>query len=44
MFFVLCLIGWLWECGLHIFHDHELVNRGTLYDSRIRIYGVGGNI
>lgn len=42
MFFVFCLVGWLWECGLHIFRDHELVNRGTLYGPWIPIYGVGG--
>ena len=42
MFFVFCFIGWLWECGLHIFRDHELVNRGTTYGPWIPIYGVGG--
>ncbi|MBR6967509.1 MAG: hypothetical protein IKH78_03160 [Ruminococcus sp.] len=42
MFFVFCLVGWLWECGLHIFRDHELVNRGTLNGPWIPIYGVGG--
>lgn len=42
MFFVFCFIGWLWECGLHIFRNHELVNRGTTYGPWIPIYGVGG--
>ncbi|MCR5500477.1 MAG: DUF975 family protein [Acetatifactor sp.] len=42
MFFVFCLIGWLWECGLHLFRDHEIVNRGTMYGPWIPIYGVGG--
>ena len=42
MFFVFCLIGWLWECGQHIVLDHELVNRGTMYGPWIPIYGFGG--
>ena len=42
LFFLFSLLGWLWECGLHIFRDHELVNRGTLYGPWIPIYGVGG--
>ena len=37
MFFVFCLIGWLWEGGLHLIRDHELVNRGTLYGPWIPI-------
>ncbi|MDE6873305.1 MAG: hypothetical protein K2P87_02465 [Lachnospiraceae bacterium] len=44
MFFVFCLIGWLWECGQHIIRDHELVNRGTMYGPWIPIYGFGGVI
>lgn len=42
MFFTFCLIGWLWECGLHMVRQHEFVNRGTLYGPWIPIYGVGG--
>lgn len=42
MFFTFCLIGWLWECGLHMVRYHEFVNRGTLYGPWIPIYGVGG--
>lgn len=42
MFFTFCLIGWLWECGLHMVRFHEFVNRGTLHGPWIPIYGVGG--
>ena len=44
MFFIFCLIGWLWECGYHLFRNHEFVNRGTLYGPWIPIYGVGGTL
>lgn len=42
MFFIFSLMGWLWECGLHILRNHAFVNRGTLYGPWIPIYGVGG--
>lgn len=42
MFFAFALLGWLWECGLHIIQSHAFVNRGTLYGPWIPIYGVGG--
>ena len=42
MFFTFCLVGWLWEVGLHIVRDHEFVNRGMMYGPWIPIYGFGG--
>ncbi|SEQ60873.1 Protein of unknown function [Lachnospiraceae bacterium NE2001] len=42
MFFVFCFVGWLWEVGLHIVKDHELVNRGYMYGPWLPIYGFGG--
>lgn len=42
MFFAFCLVGWVWEVGLHFVQAHEWVNRGTLYGPWIPIYGVGG--
>ncbi|MCR5632800.1 MAG: DUF975 family protein [Eubacterium sp.] len=42
MFFVFCLIGWMWEVGLHIVKDHAFVNRGMMYGPWIPIYGFGG--
>ena len=42
MFFIFCLIGWLWEVGLHIAKDHAFVNRGMMYGPWIPIYGFGG--
>lgn len=42
IFFSFCIVGWIWECVLHIVEDHELVNRGTMYGPWIPIYGVGG--
>lgn len=34
--------GWLWEVGLHLLLDGELVNRGTMLGPWLPIYGVGG--
>lgn len=42
IFLVCSFMGWLWECGLHIYFDNELVNRGTLYGPWIPVYGFGG--
>lgn len=42
MFFIFCFIGWLWEVGLYIVRDHQLVNRGVMYGPWLPIYGSGG--
>ena len=42
MFFAFCLVGWLWEVGLHLVKDHVFVNRGMMYGPWIPIYGFGG--
>nr|WP_297172070.1 putative ABC transporter permease [uncultured Agathobaculum sp.] len=42
LFFAFSVIGWLWEVGLHIALDGELVNRGVMLGPWLPIYGVGG--
>ncbi len=42
LFFLFCLVGWLWEVGLHLVQAHELVNRGSMYGPWLPIYGTGG--
>ena len=42
MFFVFCMIGWIWEVGLHLAQTHEFANRGALYGPWLPIYGSGG--
>ena len=42
MFFSFDLVGYLWEVGIHIYEDHEFVNRGMMYGPWIPIYGFGG--
>lgn len=41
IFFVGCLIGWLWEVSLHMFNHGVFVNRGTMMGPWIPIYGGG---
>ncbi|MFA6874548.1 MAG: DUF975 family protein [Bacilli bacterium] len=42
MFFLISMIGWVWEVSLHLCTDHEFVNRGTMYGPWLPIYGTGG--
>lgn len=42
LFLVFSGAGWLWEVGLHLLLDGELVNRGTMLGPWLPIYGVGG--
>ena len=42
LFFAFCLIGWLWEVGLHLVKDGVFVNRGTMHGPWLPIYGCGG--
>ena len=42
LFFLFCLMGWLWEVGLHLVQEHALVNRGSMYGPWLPIYGTGG--
>lgn len=30
LFFIFCMIGCLWEIGLHLVEEHALVKRGTI--------------
>ncbi len=41
LFFLICLIGWLWEVVLHLIQAGEFVNRGTLHGPWLPIYGGG---
>ena len=42
LFLAFSTAGWLWEVGLHLLLDGELVNRGTMLGPWLPIYGVGG--
>lgn len=42
LFFAFSAIGWLWEVGLHLLLEGELVNRGTMLGPWLPIYGAGG--
>ena len=42
LFFAFAAIGWLWEVGLHLALEGELVNRGTMLGPWLPIYGAGG--
>ena len=41
LFFTGCLIGWLWEVGIHLVNDGVFVNRGVLHGPWLPIYGTG---
>ena len=40
-FFIFSFIGWIWEVGLFIFTEGNLINRGVLYGPWLPIYGTG---
>ena len=42
MFFIFCIVGWLWEVSIHIVEDGIFVNRGVLHGPWLPIYGSGG--
>lgn len=42
LFLAFSAAGWLWEVGLHLLLDGQLVNRGTMFGPWLPIYGVGG--
>ena len=42
IFFVFCLIGWVWEVSLHFVEHGNFINRGVNYGPWLPIYGVGG--
>ncbi|MBW3095089.1 DUF975 family protein [Bifidobacterium sp. 64T4] len=44
MFFIFCIIGWLWEVALCLIDEGIFVNRGTLHGPWLPIYGTGGII
>ena len=41
LFFLICVLGWLWEVVLHLIQTGEFVNRGTLHGPWLPIYGGG---
>ena len=44
IFFMFCIIGWLWEVSLHLITDGTFVNRGVLHGPWLPIYGTGGTM
>lgn len=44
IFFAFSMVGWIWEVGLHLVQQHELVNRGTMYGPWLPIYGTGATV
>ncbi len=42
MFFIFCIIGWLWEVAMHLVEDGQFINRGMLNGPWLPIYGSGG--
>lgn len=44
LFIVFCIIGWIWEVGLHYMQTGMIVNRGVLHGPWLPIYGCGGII
>ncbi len=42
LFFVYCLIGWIWESNYVSFKEKHWVNRGFMKGPCLPIYGVGG--
>ncbi len=42
MFFIFCLIGWLWEITLFFIGTGGFVNKGTMHGPWLPIYGSGG--
>ncbi len=44
IFFVMSLLGWFWEVGLHLAAEGKFVNRGFLRGPWLPIYGVGSII
>lgn len=41
VFFVFCMVGWLWEVSLHLMVEGRFVNRGMLHGPWLPIYGCG---
>lgn len=41
IFFIIAIVGWIWEVLLHLFQYGSLVNRGTLHGPWLPIYGFG---
>ena len=42
MFFIFCVVGWIWEVDLTIIEKGIFVNRGVLHGPWLPIYGAGG--
>lgn len=41
LFFVMSMVGWIWEVTLHLITNGTLVNRGVLHGPWLPIYGTG---
>ncbi|MCM1052774.1 MAG: DUF975 family protein [Ruminococcus sp.] len=44
LFFIVSIIGWIWEVLLHLFQYGFFVNRGTLVGPWLPIYGAGSTV
>ncbi len=44
MFFIGCIVGWLWEVGIHLVEDGMFINRGVLHGPWLPIYGTGATM
>ncbi|NBI91778.1 hypothetical protein D3Z45_14660 [Lachnospiraceae bacterium] len=42
LFFLLSLVGWLWEIAIYLVQDGRFVNRGILLGPWLPVYGSGG--
>lgn len=42
IFFIFCMVGWVWEVAFHFMNTGDFVNRGVLYGPWLPIYGSGG--
>lgn len=41
IFFIMSMVGWVWEVSLHLITNGEFVNRGVMYGPWLPIYGSG---
>ena len=41
MFFIFCMVGWLWEVSFYLYEEGVFINRGVLNGPWLPIYGSG---
>lgn len=42
LFFLISLVGWLWEVAIYLVTEHAWINRGVYLGPYLPIYGAGG--